>query len=407
MASRPSRWGDELPIGTIATILVIAIFCNLALMVAFLLGPLVRRRPSGSLASEGEPGGATGDAAARLDFAPSSAKPTSTLAGSGERAAPGVTVPVAGVDAGLVPSTVESESSPAEADDGAPSSLPADAGPAPPIASGSEGDAGPSGNSHPGHVAAAPEAVPPVRIPEPEPEGEELTEEESEVVDLEQPETEDTERRRRFVFTRHEDPRAMRAIEALLSRTPSDVRRAMASGVAGPASTPRPPATAMLFDEETGLASRLAWELALQDETARHLRYRRPVTVVVADLDGYDQLVQRFGKDAARRLVPPIAATLRRQARAADRLARVGEARFLGLLPETDEIQAINYIERVRVECDSWLEEGAIGARVILGWASPAAGEDLPAALRTAERRVDAERRLPARRTRPADGASS
>ncbi len=395
-----------MPTGTITTILVIAIFCNLALMVAFLLGPLVRRRPSGSLASEGEPSGATGDAAARMGFAPPAGAPTSALAASAKRAVTAEAVPTAEVgDTVALPSGAESEDPPGDADGGALSPFPADPGPAPPPSPGSMGASDASSVvSRLSRAIEGPAVAPSVRIPEPEPEDEGLTEEESEAVELEQPGTEDTERRRRFVFTHHDDPRAMRAIEALLSRTPSDVRRAMASGPAGPASTSRGAATAMLFDEETGLASRLAWELAFQDETARQLRYRRPITVVVADLDGYDQLVQRFGKDAARRLVPPIAATLRRQARAADRLARVGESRFCGLLPETDEIQAINYVERVRVGCDSWLAEGAIGARVILGWASPAAGEDLPAALRTAERRLDGERHLPARRAHPPDG---
>ena len=44
------------------------------------------------------------------------------------------------------------------------------------------------------------------------------------------------------------------------------------------------------------------------------------------------------------------------------------------LLPETDEVQAINYVERVRAECDRWLAAGAVSMRLAIGWASPAPG---------------------------------
>jgi hypothetical protein len=66
-------------------------------------------------------------------------------------------------------------------------------------------------------------------------------------------------------------------------------------------------------------------------------------------------------------------------------------------MPETDEIQAINYVERVRAECERWLEAGASAMRLSLGWASPSAVGELDTALRTAEERMYAERRRAAR----------
>ena len=47
-----------------------------------------------------------------------------------------------------------------------------------------------------------------------------------------------------------------------------------------------------------------------------------------------------------------IAEAFRREARSSDSVARIGNARFAALLPETDEIRAINYGERVRLVCD-------------------------------------------------------
>jgi hypothetical protein len=67
------------------------------------------------------------------------------------------------------------------------------------------------------------------------------------------------------------------------------------------------------------------------------------------------------------------------------------------LLPETDEIQAINYVERVRGECDRWLDAGAVSLRLSVGWASPSAVGELDTALRAAEERMYAERRRAAR----------
>ncbi len=106
-----------------------------------------------------------------------------------------------------------------------------------------------------------------------------------------------------------------------------------------------------------------------------------------------ERLVQRLGPDAAERIVPPIGQTLMRQARAADHVARIGLSRFAVLLPETDEIQAINYVERVRSECDRWLAAGAVATRLALGWACPTPGGDLRSATRIAEDRLNADRR--------------
>ena len=73
--------------------------------------------------------------------------------------------------------------------------------------------------------------------------------------------------------------------------------------------------------------------------------------------------------------MPAVADTIRRLAREADFVARVGDGRFAVLLPETDEIRAINYVERVRRTCDLWLESGAVALKLAMGWAS-ASGDD-------------------------------
>ncbi len=186
---------------------------------------------------------------------------------------------------------------------------------------------------------------------------------------------------RRFtVGDRHHEPGAEAAIAGFLALEPGRVPRE------GPSPDP-------YIDPLTGLDTLLAWERTLADENERYVRYRRPVSVVVAEIDGLSRLVDRFGAEPARRVLPAVGDAMRRLARRTDRVAHVGGGRFMVLLPETDEVAAINYVERVRVACERWLESGAVALRLSIGWASPTAVGEIDTALRAAEERMYAERR--------------
>jgi len=123
-------------------------------------------------------------------------------------------------------------------------------------------------------------------------------------------------------------------------------------------------------DALTGLLLPVPFARLVADEDQRIQRYRRPATIVMVEVEGLDRLVERLGDAAIDRLVPAVADSLRRNARTSDHVARLGSGRFGVLLPETDEVQAINYIERVRTACDLWLESGAVSLRLAIGWAS-------------------------------------
>ncbi len=148
-----------------------------------------------------------------------------------------------------------------------------------------------------------------------------------------------------------------------------------------------------LVDPQTGLDTIRAWTVVFEHESARLRRYGRTATVVVAELDGLDALAARLGRDVADGLIPPVADALRRNARGPDRVCRARHNRFLVLMPETDEVAAINYVERVRTACDLWLESGALAVRLVMGWASPPPGGTLEDALRLAGERMMDERR--------------
>jgi diguanylate cyclase (GGDEF)-like protein len=145
-------------------------------------------------------------------------------------------------------------------------------------------------------------------------------------------------------------------------------------------------------DPETGFELAASWSRWLAEEGARVSRYGHPATIVLVELGGVDRLAERLGPEAADRLIPPIATTMRRHARAADNLARLGPTRFGALLAETDEILAINYIERVRSACDVWLQSGAVALRLSIGWAEVGPKQPVEVALKAAETRLNEER---------------
>ena len=144
-------------------------------------------------------------------------------------------------------------------------------------------------------------------------------------------------------------------------------------------------------DPLTGLLLPWEWNRIVADEDARNHRYGRPATVVIVELDGLERLAAALGSLAGDRVLPALADALSRNARGADHLARLGPARFGILLPETGEVEAVNYVERVRQACDLWLESGAIALRLAIGWASPAPDSSLSDAVVLAQNRMYAE----------------
>lgn len=146
------------------------------------------------------------------------------------------------------------------------------------------------------------------------------------------------------------------------------------------------------LDPVTGMATAAGWDHVVVLEERRHGRYGRPATVVVLELDRIDALAERFGAETADRLIPAVADAIRRSSRTADVIARTDHATFRILMPETDEIRAINLVERLRETCDTWLEASAVAVRLAIGWASAGPNADLRTAQRVATERMYADR---------------
>jgi diguanylate cyclase (GGDEF)-like protein len=187
-------------------------------------------------------------------------------------------------------------------------------------------------------------------------------------------------RPRRWILPPHDDPSADSTIRAF-------------AGGGGGLGTEDTDDAESLVAPTTGFADRRAWKEAFRREQQRLARYDCPVTVVVAEIGGLDSLAAVIGLGAADRLLAPVEAVMWRNARATDVPARTARRRFAVLLPETDEIAAINYVERVRSECDMWLETRGLAVRLAIGWAQPRARGSLADALHLAHDRMNTDRR--------------
>jgi len=154
------------------------------------------------------------------------------------------------------------------------------------------------------------------------------------------------------------------------------------------ASVPKP---AGWEDPLTGLDGPDLWQRVLVAEVARAARYKRPLTVVLVDLDGLDAVAESWGIDVARHVVRETAQCLRRAARSSDYCVRIGTSRYGVVLTETDEITAINFVERVREAGPRAMPKGTDGIRLSFGWSSPRPGESADTMVRRAEIRLLAD----------------
>lgn len=140
-------------------------------------------------------------------------------------------------------------------------------------------------------------------------------------------------------------------------------------------------------DQLTALPGATFWQTLIAAESARHIRYRRPMTIVLAEVMGMDGLAAHWGDDVADQAVVTIARVLRKGCRTSDYVVRLDRARFGMLLTETDEVAAINFVERVRERCERQLR-GTEDVRVTFGWASPLPTQTLVIAAQRAEERL-------------------
>jgi two-component system, cell cycle response regulator len=106
---------------------------------------------------------------------------------------------------------------------------------------------------------------------------------------------------------------------------------------------------AAFTDHLTGLANRRRFERQLDREVGRVLRFERPFTLLMIDIDNFKKLNDTFGHDAGDDAIRGISRVLREGTRGIDLAARIGGEEFAVLLVETSQAAGMEVAERLRV----------------------------------------------------------
>jgi diguanylate cyclase (GGDEF)-like protein len=182
---------------------------------------------------------------------------------------------------------------------------------------------------------------------------------------------------------REDDGRVAAAVEAFVAGvateaadsprrpSPAEVLARHQEVVGGSGAGTAPPGFASGPKPLAGLADAGAWERMVRDESARAARFGRPSSVVTVSLRHLENLAERWGgRETADRVVAQAATMLESECRSIDRVARLGEARFGILLPETSELGASQFAARVRAVADAWFTSAGLSVRLEFSWNS-------------------------------------
>ncbi len=132
-------------------------------------------------------------------------------------------------------------------------------------------------------------------------------------------------------------------------------------------------------DGLTGLYNRRFLSEVLEREMARARRYAHPISVIMADIDDFKQVNDRFGHLKGDQTLREVAAILQEAVRESDYVFRYGGEEFVVLMPETADL-ATQVIERLKEAVGRWAQSAGLGDLqfgLTMGWAmwDPQTGE--------------------------------
>lgn len=138
-------------------------------------------------------------------------------------------------------------------------------------------------------------------------------------------------------------------------------------------------------DALTGLTNRRRYVERTLEELQQARRTRRPVSVLVLDIDFFKRINDRHGHAAGDRALRGVSAVLRRELRNTDLLARYGGEEFAVTLPDTDADGALAIAERLRTAIETGSQLSPVAVTVTIGVAAAAPDESLDSVLSRAD----------------------
>lgn len=166
---------------------------------------------------------------------------------------------------------------------------------------------------------------------------------------------------------------------------------------------------AALRDELSGLLNRRELQNLLQDEWLRAVRFKRPFSLGLADIDSFKRVNDTYGHPVGDQVIRHVGQVLETTLRRLDRVARFGGEEFAILMPETGRREAAIAMERVRAAlaqspCVVTGQDLRIPVTLSIGVAVPLEDADTPDALvAVADRRLYAAKNAGRDRVRVED----
>jgi diguanylate cyclase (GGDEF)-like protein len=122
-------------------------------------------------------------------------------------------------------------------------------------------------------------------------------------------------------------------------------------------------------DPLTGLLNRRAFDERLARALAAAQRYRRPLSVVISDIDHFKDINDTHGHATGDQVLAAFAQLLQAQSRTVDTVARIGGEEFAILMPEVDAAGAAGCAERLRHAVEHMRGPEGIGITASFGLA--------------------------------------
>lgn len=104
-----------------------------------------------------------------------------------------------------------------------------------------------------------------------------------------------------------------------------------------------------LTDSLTQLSNARQFHLALDQELGRCARYRRPLCLLIVDVDDFKQVNDTWGHAEGDRVLQTLAGLIQSGLRQTDSAYRYGGEEFAVLMPETDAAAGVGFGERMRL----------------------------------------------------------
>jgi len=130
--------------------------------------------------------------------------------------------------------------------------------------------------------------------------------------------------------------------------------------------------TLAITDELSGVYNRHHFNHALKQEFERSVRYRRPLAIIVVDIDNFKIINDRYGHICGDEVIRQYGKILKDNVRSTDILARFGGDEFAIIMPETNAQQALIVTRKIEELCNQrkfLLDQDEINVTISIGLA--------------------------------------